>query len=247
MQGLDTALAGLAGGTASVDPATGNVSITALNNTDSITVGGTANVGDFGLAAGTTAPSAGTRVSLSEDVAGSPFGLKIASVSSTLTGANVTGPTGSPPAVTVDLATNPNPGDTLTYTFNLPDGTTQQMTLTATTSSPPAAGQFTIGASPAATATNLQAALTSSVEHGRVNVADRRLGVRGGERLLQCRRRRSAAAGGRAAIRDRDLARRRHQREYRYLVHRRYVIDPGARYRDRADRSVGYGLLRHGG
>jgi flagellar hook-associated protein 3 FlgL len=163
LQGLDTALAGLAGATASVDPATGNVSITALNNTDSITVGGTANVGEFGLAAGTTAPTAGTSVALSEDVAGSPFGLKIASVSSTLTGASVTGPTGSPPAVTVDLATNPNPGDTLTYTFNLPDGTTQQMTLTATTASPPAAGQFTIGATPAATATNLQSALTSSV------------------------------------------------------------------------------------
>lgn len=163
LQGLDAALGGLAGGTASVDPATGNISITALNNTDSITVGGTAAVAEFGLTAGTTAPAAGTRVALSEDVAGSPFGLKIASVSSTLTGATVTGPTGSPAGVTVDLATNPDPGDSLTYTFNLPDGTTQEMTLTATTASPPGAGQFTIGATPAATATNLQAALTTSV------------------------------------------------------------------------------------
>ncbi|MCK5983944.1 hypothetical protein KMY60_27865, partial [Klebsiella pneumoniae] len=35
-------------------------------------------------------------VKVSEDVAGSPFGLKIAAVSSTLTGATVTGPSGSP-------------------------------------------------------------------------------------------------------------------------------------------------------
>jgi flagellar hook-associated protein 3 FlgL len=163
LQGLDQALYSLGGGSASVDPATGNISITALNNTDSITVGGTATLANFGIAAGTTPPTAGTSVSLSEDYAGSPFGLKIASVSSTLTGATVTGPGGSPPGVTVNLATNPNAGDTLTYTFNLPDGTTQQVALTATTASPPAAGQFTIGATPAATATNLQAALTSSV------------------------------------------------------------------------------------
>jgi hypothetical protein len=160
---LQNELAGLAGGTASVDPATGNISVTALDGNDPITVGGTANLADFGLTGGTTEPTTGTQVSISEDVAGSPFGLKIASVSSTLTGATVAGPTGSPPGVTVDLGTNPNPGDTLTINFNLPDGTSQSVTLTATTTSPPAAGQFTIGSTPAATATNLQAALTGAV------------------------------------------------------------------------------------
>ena len=47
--------------------------------------------------------------------------------------------------------------------MTLPDGTSQTITLQATTASPPGANQFTIGATPAATATNLQAALTSAV------------------------------------------------------------------------------------
>jgi flagellar hook-associated protein 3 FlgL len=167
LQGLNTALGTLVGGTASVNTANGNISIAALPNdtTSNIvtTFTGTGPLSNFGITAGTTAPAAGTRVSLSEDVAGSVFGLKIAGMSSTLTGATATGPTGSPAATTVDLNTNPNAGDTLTYTFNLPDGTTQQLTLTATTVSPPGTNQFTIGATPSATAANLQAALTTAV------------------------------------------------------------------------------------
>ncbi len=166
LAGLNAALSGLAGGTASVDPTNGNISVRALNGTDSITTAftGVGPVSNFGITTGTAAPAAGTRVSLGEDVAGSVFGLKIASVTSTLTGATVAGPTGSPANTTVDLGSNPKAGDTLTYTFNLPDGTTQQLTLTATTASPPAVNQFTIGTTPAATATNLQAALTNSVK-----------------------------------------------------------------------------------
>src|SRR5882724_5744549 len=53
-----------------------------------------------------------TSVAIAEDVAGSPFGLKLSSVSSSLTGATVTGPAGSPPGLSISLgATNPNPGD----------------------------------------------------------------------------------------------------------------------------------------
>jgi flagellin-like hook-associated protein FlgL len=165
LQGLNQALGTLAGGTASVNTTNGNISITALNTTDQITTAftGTGPLSNFGISAGTTSPTAGTRVSLSEDVAGSVFGLKIAGISSTLTGATVAGPTGSPASTSVDLGANPNAGDTLTYSFNLPDGTTQQLTLTATTASPPGTNQFTIGTTPAATATNLQAALTTAV------------------------------------------------------------------------------------
>src|ERR1700722_9720868 len=45
-----------------------------------------------------TPPSvaAPTTVSVAEDVAGSPFGMKLSSISSSLTGATVTGPSGSP-------------------------------------------------------------------------------------------------------------------------------------------------------
>jgi len=166
IQGLNTALQGLVGGAASVNTANGNISIAATNNnTDTITTAftGTGPITNFGISAGVTQPAAGTRVSLSEDVAGSVFGMKIASIASTLTGATVAGPTGSPAATTVDLGANPKAGDTLTYTFNLPDGTTAPLTLTATTASPPGTNQFTIGATPAATAANLQAALTTAV------------------------------------------------------------------------------------
>lgn len=163
LAGLDAALAGLQGGTASVDPTDGNISIAALNNTDSITVGGTATLSNFGISAGTTPPGAGTSVSLSDDVAGSVFGLKVTGISSTLTGATVTGPTGPLASTSVNFTGTPTAGQSVTYSFNLPDGTTQQVTLTATTSSPPGANQFTIGATPAATASNFQTALTSAV------------------------------------------------------------------------------------
>jgi flagellar hook-associated protein 3 FlgL len=116
-----------------------------------------------------TAPtgSAPTTVSVGEDVAGSPFGLKLASasVSSDMinTGTTVNGPTGSPASISVTLGANPVPGDQVNFTFNMPDGTTTTMQLTATTTSPPPAGSFTIGSTPAATTSNLNTALNSSI------------------------------------------------------------------------------------
>ncbi len=123
-----------------------------------------ADLGADGLGRLVIPAAVGSTVSVSEDVAGSPFGLKLAGVSSTLTGATVTGPAGSPASISVDLgASNPNNGDTITYTFALPDGTTQTLQLQATSSATPGANQFSIGATPAATAANLQAALTAGV------------------------------------------------------------------------------------
>ena len=108
-------------------------------------------------------PPAGTVVTVSEDAAGSPFGLKLAGVNSTLTGTIVAGPAGVPPAISVNVQTNPNAGEMLNLSFTLPDGSSENLTLTATTSNPPGANQFTIGATAAATAANLQAALTTAV------------------------------------------------------------------------------------
>jgi flagellar hook-associated protein 3 FlgL len=105
-----------------------------------------------------------TSVKVAEDVAGSPFGFKLSSVTSLLTGSTVSGPAGSPAAVSVDLgATNPNPGDQVRFTFNLPDGTTESVQLTATNATPPPTGSFAIGATSTATAANLNAALNSSI------------------------------------------------------------------------------------
>jgi flagellar hook-associated protein 3 FlgL len=110
----------------------------------------------------------GAQATIAEDAVGSPFGLKLASVTSNLTGgATVTGPSGppaNPNSIAVDFSGgNPANGDTIKFTFNLPDGTTQDLTLTATTSATPGPNQFTIGATPAATAANFQGALSTSV------------------------------------------------------------------------------------
>jgi len=109
-------------------------------------------------------PPASTVVSVAEDVAGSPFGFKLAGVTSNLTNATVTGPAGAPPAVGIDFAGgNPNPGEAIKFTLRLPDGSTEDLTLTARVSPTPGASEFAIGATPADTAANLQAAITSQV------------------------------------------------------------------------------------
>jgi flagellar hook-associated protein 3 FlgL len=123
-----------------------------------------ADLGADGLGRLVIPAASGSTVSVSEDAAGSPFGLKLSSVSSSLTGASVSGPSGSPASISVDLGANTvNNGDSVTFTFALPDGTSQTLQLQATTSTTPGANQFTIGGSAAATADNLQAALTAGV------------------------------------------------------------------------------------
>lgn len=113
-----------------------------------------------------TLPSGAIQVS--EDSATSPFGLKIAAVSSTLTGATVTGPSGSPVSFSVNLnGVNPNNGDKLSVQFTLPDGSTEQIDLTASSATPTPVGSFAIDAStpvnPANTATNLNTALDTAI------------------------------------------------------------------------------------
>lgn len=122
-----------------------------------------ADLGTDGLGRLVIPAASGSTVSISEDAANSPFGFKLAGVNSSLTGATVTGPTGSPASISVDLASNPNPGDSIQFSLTLPDGSSQTISLQATTASPPGANQFTIGTDAAATAANLQSALTTAV------------------------------------------------------------------------------------
>lgn len=111
-----------------------------------------------------TAPATTTSFSVAEGAAGSPFGLKLSSVSSSLTGATVSGPSGSPAAVSFSFgSTNPNPGDQVTLAFNLPDGTTASVQLTASSATPAPANSFAIGSTPAQTAANLNAALNTAI------------------------------------------------------------------------------------
>jgi flagellar hook-associated protein 3 FlgL len=123
-----------------------------------------ADLGTNGLGRVVISSPTPTSVQVAEDIAGSPFGLKLNSISSTLTGAIVTGPAGSPAAVSVDLgATNPNNGDKVSFVFKLPDGTTESIQLTASSTTPPPSGSFAIGATSTATAANLNAALNTAI------------------------------------------------------------------------------------
>jgi flagellar hook-associated protein 3 FlgL len=108
-----------------------------------------------------TVASGSSTVSISQD--GSSFGFQLSGVSSTLTGATVTGPSGTPPAISVDLGSNPSAGNSISFGLTLPDGSSQSITLQATTASPPGANEFTIGTDADATAANLQAALSTAV------------------------------------------------------------------------------------
>ena len=108
-----------------------------------------------------TISSAGSTVQVDEQA--TTFGLKLASITTTSGNATVSGPTGSPASMSVNFTGVPAPGDTVTMRFNLPDGTSSNVTLTATTESPPGANQFTIGANANQTAANFQTALTSAI------------------------------------------------------------------------------------
>jgi flagellin-like hook-associated protein FlgL len=128
-----------------------------------------------------TAGSTPTSVQVGEDfaadptatppVAASPFGIKLNAISTTISGATVTQPTATPAATTppsplamsVDLgATNPKDGDQVKFTFTMPDGTNEDVTLTASSATPLPANSFAIGADSTATAANLKGALTTA-------------------------------------------------------------------------------------
>lgn len=108
-----------------------------------------------------TSPTA-TSIEVAEDAV-SPFGFKLASANSTLTNGTVSAPIGSPASLTISLTGVPNAGDSVTLRFNLPDGSSENLTLTATTNSPPGENEFTIGANATDTTANLQASLTTAI------------------------------------------------------------------------------------
>ena len=110
-----------------------------------------------------TTTATATDFTVSEDGV-HPFGLKLASVTTDIVGATTTGPTGSPPSTTVTLGANqPVEGDTVRFTFNLPDGTQTEIELTAVTGTPED-GQFQIGATVAGSIANLDTAVQSEIQ-----------------------------------------------------------------------------------
>ncbi len=121
-----------------------------------------ADLGTAGMGRLTLNLPLSTAVSIQDD--SSPFGFKISSVDSTLSNAMIFPPSGTPPStMMVDFSGIPQPGETLTVRLTLPDGSSENLTLTASTNSPPKDGEFTIGATADDNATNLKAALTTSM------------------------------------------------------------------------------------
>ncbi|MGE0564167.1 MAG: flagellar biosynthesis protein FlgL [Pseudolabrys sp.] len=124
---------------------------------------GQADLGASGLGRLAISAPTLTSVQVAEDAV-HPFGLKLVGLSTNLTGATPTAPAGVPPAMSIDLgAVNPNAGERVTFSFTLPDGTIENIALTATDSTTPGPNEFTIGATSDVTAANLQAKLTTSV------------------------------------------------------------------------------------
>jgi hypothetical protein len=122
-----------------------------------------ADLGAGGLGRLLIPAAVGSTVSIGEDVPGSPFGFKLAGISSSLTGSAVTQPSGSPKTMTLALGALPNDGESVQFNLTLPDGSSQTLTLQATAAASPGPNQFAIGTTPALTAGNLQAALISAV------------------------------------------------------------------------------------
>ncbi|HVV41677.1 MAG TPA: hypothetical protein VHC94_11495 [Nitrobacter sp.] len=112
----------------------------------------------IGTTAADTAANLNAALASAEGATGQ-FGAQLTGVSSSMSGVTVT-----PAQTSIDLGTtNPQDGDTVSFSFSMPDGTTEAIQLTASSATPTPAGSFAIGATPAATAANLQTALSSSI------------------------------------------------------------------------------------
>src|SRR5690606_37153943 len=122
-----------------------------------------ADVGADGLGRLVVAAPAAGSVSLAEDAAGSPLGLKLGTVSGSFTGATVAGPTGAPPAIDVAFAAPlPQDGERLTITLGLPDGSSPTVSLTARSASRVGPRGFEAAVDADVTASYFQFPLTNS-------------------------------------------------------------------------------------
>lgn len=121
-----------------------------------------ADLGSTGLGRLTLTQPTSTSVSIDDEA--SPFGFKMASVTSSLSNTTVLGPGGAPPSnLFINFGGGPQPGESLTLRLTLPDGSNENLTLTATTASPPGDNQFTIGATDTDTATSFMSSLNAAV------------------------------------------------------------------------------------
>lgn len=134
-----------------------------------------ADLGVTGLGRMTTA-LVGSTVTLSEDAVGNPFGIKLVpgTAGGGMSNVTVTGPAGAPLAVDFAFTGQPLTGERLTVTVRLPDGKTTNLGFAVDTAGTADDTVFALGATPAGTAANLQAAITSrltSIGQGELRAA----------------------------------------------------------------------------
>jgi flagellar hook-associated protein 3 FlgL len=105
--------------------------------------------------------SAGTVTSVAEN-GGGVFGLRLdatAGASTSSSNIQITGPSGAPNRLDIDVLGGVNLGETLRLTYTLPDGTSRDVVLTSASERSAGQSAFVIDADPAVTAANIQTAL----------------------------------------------------------------------------------------
>lgn len=121
-----------------------------------------ADAGADGMGRLTTA-TVGASTTLTEQA--TDFGYKLSSVSSTLSNVTVAGPAGSPASLSLDVTGPPVPNEVLNITLNLPDGTSEVISLRAKDGvGSPAEGTFSINGSNDDIATSIKAALDQQIK-----------------------------------------------------------------------------------
>jgi len=92
-----------------------------------------------------------------------PFGFKLSTLSTPSSGIALTQPSGSPAALGVQFTALPVAGETVSIGLTMPDGSEEVIQLVATTGTT-GVGAFQIGADPASTAANFDAALQATLQ-----------------------------------------------------------------------------------
>lgn len=103
----------------------------------------------------------GATTTLAEDAVGNPFGIKLVagSVQGAMTNLTVTGPAGAPSTISFAFAGQPLTGERVAFNVTLPDGSTKVLGFAVDTAATADDTTFPLGATPAATAANLKAAI----------------------------------------------------------------------------------------
>lgn len=112
-----------------------------------------------------TVGGAGTTATIAEEATVHPYGFKIAGVVGSSAALATTFNAGPPADVSVNVATQPAAGDTVRLMLNLPDGTQEEVVLTARANGTTGAATdgFEIGVDANATAANLRAAIGAAL------------------------------------------------------------------------------------